>query len=72
MTDVRVTRTPMSPTNVSPVIDPRVAPEADATDVVFDVRDASVDYGSHRAVEGITLEIASREITAIIGPSGCG
>ncbi len=72
MTDVRVTKTPTGPTNVSPVIDPRVASEADATDVVFDVRDASVDYGSHRAVEGITLEIASREITAIIGPSGCG
>jgi phosphate transport system ATP-binding protein len=40
--------------------------------IVFDVDDASVDYGSHRAVDGVTLDIASREITAIIGPSGCG
>ena len=72
MTDVRVNETPMSPTNVSPVIDPTDAPEEDAIDVVFEVRDASVDYGSNRAVDGITLDIASHEITAIIGPSGCG
>ena len=39
---------------------------------VFAIRDAAVDYGAHRAVDGVTLDIASREITAIIGPSGCG
>jgi phosphate transport system ATP-binding protein len=39
---------------------------------VFAVREAAVDYGSHRAVDGVSLDVTSREITAIIGPSGCG
>jgi phosphate transport system ATP-binding protein len=41
-------------------------------DVVFDVRDVSVFYGSFRAVRNVTLPIYRNEITALIGPSGCG
>ncbi len=41
-------------------------------EVVFDVRDASVYYGSFRAVRDVTLPILGNEITALIGPSGCG
>jgi len=29
-------------------------------------------YGSHRAVSGLTLEVASGECLALLGPSGCG
>jgi phosphate transport system ATP-binding protein len=41
-------------------------------EVVFDIDDLSVSYGTALAVSGITLEIPERSITALIGPSGCG
>jgi phosphate transport system ATP-binding protein len=40
--------------------------------VVFDVRDVSISYGGTPAVQGITMQIHSNMVTAIIGPSGCG
>jgi len=39
---------------------------------VLSVKDLSLWYGSARALEGISLDIAPRRITAFIGPSGCG
>ncbi len=53
------------------------APAADPTvlddhDVVFDVNDLDVYYGSFRAVEKVDLDVREHEITAFIGPSGCG
>jgi len=36
------------------------------------VRDLSVYYGDFRALAGVSLQVPSRKITAIIGPSGCG
>ena len=41
-------------------------------EVVFDVRDVTVTYGSHPAIRNITMPIYRNEITALIGPSGCG
>jgi phosphate transport system ATP-binding protein len=41
-------------------------------DVVFDVQDVSVHYGSAPALVDVTLTIQRRKITAFIGPSGCG
>jgi phosphate transport system ATP-binding protein len=43
-----------------------------ARQVVFAARDCSVDYGSKRAVEHITLDVYANQATAFIGPSGCG
>ncbi len=43
-----------------------------SNDVVFDVADLSVHYGSAPALVDVTLSIREREITAFIGPSGCG
>jgi phosphate transport system ATP-binding protein len=43
-----------------------------AREVVFDVREVAVFYGSFRAVRDVTLPIQRNEITALIGPSGCG
>ena len=43
-----------------------------ALEVVFDVRDLSVYYGTFRAVRDITLPVHKNQITALIGPSGCG
>ncbi len=47
------------------------APEI-PNEVVMDVRDLSVLYGSFRAVDDVSLAFHENEITALIGPSGCG
>jgi phosphate transport system ATP-binding protein len=41
-------------------------------DVIFDVDEISVHYGSHKAIRDVTLDFNVNEITALIGPSGCG
>jgi phosphate transport system ATP-binding protein len=38
----------------------------------IEVRDLNVYYSKFLAVEGVTLEIEPRSVTAFIGPSGCG
>ncbi|WP_182113046.1 MULTISPECIES: phosphate ABC transporter ATP-binding protein PstB [unclassified Actinotalea] len=38
----------------------------------IDIKDLDVYYGSFKAVEGVTMTIEPRSITALIGPSGCG
>jgi phosphate transport system ATP-binding protein len=38
----------------------------------FQVKDMSIWYGEKRAIQGVTMDIASNRVTAIIGPSGCG
>src|SRR3954467_342010 len=48
------------------------APEAASGEVVFDVRDLTVAYGSNIAVKGVSLEVYRNQITAVIGPSGGG
>jgi phosphate transport system ATP-binding protein len=40
--------------------------------VVFDVQNLDVSYGSTEALAGVSLQIHRNLITAIIGPSGCG
>jgi len=41
-------------------------------EVVFDLRDLGVRYGTTTAVSGVNFEIYQNLITAMIGPSGCG
>jgi phosphate transport system ATP-binding protein len=36
------------------------------------VRDLSLRYGSRLALQGVSMDIEERKITALIGPSGCG
>ncbi|WP_405141465.1 phosphate ABC transporter ATP-binding protein PstB [Sphaerisporangium sp. NBC_01403] len=38
----------------------------------IEVADLDAYYGSHKAIEGITMTIEPRSVTAFIGPSGCG
>ena len=38
----------------------------------IDVNDLNVYYSDFLAVEGVSLEIEPRSVTAFIGPSGCG
>ncbi|HST38975.1 MAG TPA: phosphate ABC transporter ATP-binding protein PstB [Conexibacter sp.] len=39
---------------------------------VFEIKDASVSYGSKVAVKGVSFDIFQHDVTALIGPSGCG
>jgi phosphate transport system ATP-binding protein len=38
----------------------------------IDVKDLNIYYGDFLAVEGVTMTIEPRSVTAFIGPSGCG
>lgn len=38
----------------------------------FEVKNMSIWYGEKRAIQDVTIDIASNAVTAIIGPSGCG
>jgi phosphate transport system ATP-binding protein len=38
----------------------------------IDVEGVNIYYGSFKAVEGVTMTIDPRSVTAFIGPSGCG
>ncbi|MBA3277420.1 MAG: phosphate ABC transporter ATP-binding protein [Geodermatophilaceae bacterium] len=51
---------------------PSAPPKRSTDDVVFDVDDVSVHYGSAPALVNVSLTIQRRKITAFIGPSGCG
>ncbi len=49
--------------------DPRALAD---TERVFQIEDLSVHYGENPAVKDISLDIFHKNITALIGPSGCG
>jgi phosphate transport system ATP-binding protein len=38
----------------------------------IDVSDLNIYYGDFLAVEGVSMTISARSVTALIGPSGCG
>jgi phosphate transport system ATP-binding protein len=38
----------------------------------IDVSDLNIYYGDFLAVEGVSMTITARSVTALIGPSGCG
>ena len=38
----------------------------------FEVKNMSIWYGEKRAIDNVTIDIATNAVTAIIGPSGCG
>jgi phosphate transport system ATP-binding protein len=43
-----------------------------APKLTFEAKNVSIWYGQKRAIEDVSLNIASNAVTAIIGPSGCG
>ncbi len=48
------------------------SPVAVASQPLLATSNLDLDYGSSRALKGISLEIPERQVTAFIGPSGCG
>jgi phosphate transport system ATP-binding protein len=41
-------------------------------DAVFSCRDVNVHYGYKHALKHVTLDVARKQVLAMIGPSGCG
>jgi phosphate transport system ATP-binding protein len=41
-------------------------------DVSMSVEDLDVYYGNEKAIDGISMDIPEKSVTALIGPSGCG
>ena len=50
---------------------PRTA-EAAVRPAKIEVRNFNFYYGEAKVLHGIDLDIPSRQVTALIGPSGCG
>ena len=48
------------------------APAASPAPARLATRGLQLHYGAHHALKGVSLEIRSNSVTAIIGPSGCG
>jgi phosphate transport system ATP-binding protein len=48
------------------------APTGAVAEPIIDIKNLDFYYGQHRALEGITLKIQEKKVTAFIGPSGCG
>ncbi|WP_179429718.1 phosphate ABC transporter ATP-binding protein PstB [Spelaeicoccus albus] len=48
------------------------APASQFDDARIDVRNLSAYYGKFRALDDVSMPIASNAVTALIGPSGCG
>jgi phosphate transport system ATP-binding protein len=38
----------------------------------IDISDLDIYYGDFLAVEGVSMTVRARSVTAFIGPSGCG
>jgi phosphate transport system ATP-binding protein len=51
---------------------PPAAGSEPAPKLTFEAKNVSIWYGAKRAIENVSLNIASNAVTAIIGPSGCG
>jgi phosphate transport system ATP-binding protein len=45
---------------------------ADEREIAIELEDVSCYYGAARVVRGVTMDVARREVTALIGPSGSG
>ena len=52
--------------------DAQPVPETPTGAPVFDAKNVSIYYSAFKAVTDVSLIIYENEITAFIGPSGCG
>ncbi len=63
---------PLEIARIQPAVRDAASAQLSPREVVFDVDDLSVSYGSNRAIKDVNLDIHRNTITALIGPSGCG
>ena len=79
MTAMTETNPPTKPAPVTPLADEKTTKFGGATvgnfkcaDPFMVAEDVNVYYGDNHAIRNVSLDIAKREIIALIGPSGCG
>ena len=53
-------------------LEPEVAATHVSPSAEFDVTDLNMFYGTAQALKNVNIQIYQKQITAIIGPSGCG
>jgi phosphate transport system ATP-binding protein len=58
--------------DLRPRVEVRAAEAASTIQPILQLQDLHVRYGVRPALHGVTLDIPSQRITALIGPSGCG
>jgi len=46
--------------------------ETTVADAIFSCRDVNVHYGGKHALKHVTIDVARKQVLAMIGPSGCG
>jgi phosphate transport system ATP-binding protein len=65
---------PSGRTPAPPAAEPGAAGRTDSAvaDPVFSCREVSVFYGAKQALKNVSIDIARRQVLAMIGPSGCG
>ena len=65
---------PSGRTHAPPAAAPGAAsrPDSAVADPVFSCREVSVFYGAKQALKNVSVDIARRQVLAMIGPSGCG
>ncbi len=56
----------------TPSSSPRTQPSASPAAAMIEVQDLSKDYGSVRAVEGLTFTVRRGEVLGFLGPNGAG
>jgi phosphate transport system ATP-binding protein len=67
--DTRSVQTAVAPVDVSGAVSEE---PVSSREIVFDIDDLGVRYGSTTAFSGVSLDVYKNLVTAVIGPSGCG
>jgi phosphate transport system ATP-binding protein len=61
-----------APTSLEHKTGDRTVGQFTVDDAVFACRDVNVFYGSKHALRNVNIDVARRQVLAMIGPSGCG
>lgn len=69
---LRVKRVALAPTEAASARATAEKPPVNFDELALQVADLRVAYGSIRALDGVSLEIAKHEIHGIVGPNGAG
>ena len=69
---LRVKRVALAPTEAASAWATAEKPPVNFDELALQVADLRVAYGSIRALDGVSLEIAKHEIHGIVGPNGAG
>src|SRR5882724_8401750 len=60
-----------APTSLEHRTGDRTVGQFTVDDAVFSCRDVNVYYGSKHALKNVSIDVARKQVLAMIGPSGC-